>query len=292
MKKLIKEPLVHFILLGILIFVLYAFIGEKEESDNTIVFDTYDLDNILSSWELQWKRPPTAEELSNLISQNIKQEIFYKEALSMNLDHNDEIIKRRLSQKMQFLSKDLANLSTPQDKELTEYYDKHKEKYMLPAKYSLYQIVFSTDNRDNPKQDAQALLSKNKNAAFNQMENKGDNLPFNYYYQNAYTNDLRAQFGSVFSSALKDLEQGKWVGPVKSGFGYHLIFIDEYLEPQLPPLDAIKEKVLIDFSYQKENMMDDLIYKELRKKYNIELDLDGTLVDQETKAVVEKTIQQ
>ena len=290
MKKLIKEPLVHFIFLGVLIFGIYAVIGEKEESENTIVFDTYDLDNILSSWEMQWKRPPTPQELSSLIAQNIKQEIFYKEALSMNLDHNDEIIKRRLAQKMEFLSKDLANLNTPTDDDIETYYEENGMNYKLPPNYTLYQLVFSTDNRDDPKQDAQTILNQFQNASPEEMENKGDKLPFKYYYEKVYADDLGAQFGSVFANALPNVSVGKWEGPVQSGFGYHVVYIKERVEPQIPPLDAIKEKVLTDLIYEQENLMDSLIYVELKKKYAIEFELDDDMVDPETKSVVQNAI--
>ena len=114
MNKLLKEPLIHFLLIGLAIFILYGIVGESENDDNTIVFDSYDLNNVLSKWEKQWKRPPTKEELRNTIEQNLRQELFYQEALKMNLDHNDEIIKRRLSQKMQFLSNDLVSLQPRQ----------------------------------------------------------------------------------------------------------------------------------------------------------------------------------
>ncbi len=113
MRKILKEPLFHFLLLGALIFALYGIVNRKTDDEGTIIIDDFDINNIIASWEMQWKRLPTDEELKNLIQQNIKQEIFYQEALKMNLDHNDEIIKRRLSQKMQFLSNDLASMNEP-----------------------------------------------------------------------------------------------------------------------------------------------------------------------------------
>ena len=154
MKNLFKEPFTHFIIIGIGLFLLYGLVSEKTDSKNTIIINDFDLDNIISSWEMQWKRLPTEQELQNLIDQNIKQEIFYQEALKMNLDHNDEIIKRRLAQKMQFLSNDIAKLVEPTDKELNEYYQKHSDKYLAPPSYSLYQITFSADNRKDSYKDA------------------------------------------------------------------------------------------------------------------------------------------
>ena len=140
MKKLLKEPLLHFMLLGFLIFVLYGIVNKENDSESVIMIDDYDMDNIIASWEMQWKRLPTDEELKSLVDLNIKQEIFYQEALKMNLDHNDEIIKRRLAQKMQFLSNDLATLNEPTDEELKKFYDANFEDYLTSAEYSFYQI--------------------------------------------------------------------------------------------------------------------------------------------------------
>jgi hypothetical protein len=100
MNKLVKEPLFQFLLIGLGFFILYGLVNKQNNREDTIVIDTYNVNNIIASWELQWKRLPTDEELKSLIQQDIKQEIFYREALKMNLDHNDEIIKRRLAQKM------------------------------------------------------------------------------------------------------------------------------------------------------------------------------------------------
>lgn len=290
MKQLLKEPLLHFIGLGLLIFIVYGLTAKGETDENTIVFDSDDLNSLLGKWELQWKRPPTPEELSNLIMQNIKQEIFYREALSMNLDHNDEIIKRRLSQKMQFLSNDLANMAKPKDEQLEAFFNENNEKYLLPYQYSFYQIVFNPDKRDNPQDDAEKVLSNFKSASFQEMEKKGDQLPFKYYYSNVYENELSALFGESLTKDLPNLPIGEWTGPIASGFGYHLVFIEDRIQPQLPPLNTIKEKVLNDYSYEQQQTMDALIYEELRKKYTIEVDLIQELIDAETKEVVESTL--
>ena len=140
MKKILKEPFLHFIIIGAVIFVLYGLINKKTDSENTIVINDFDVSNLIASWEMQWKRLPTEQELQKLIKLNVKQEIFYQEALKMNLDHNDEIIKRRLAQKMQFLSNDIASMMNPSNEDLQEYLSQHIEKYKTPYTYSLHQI--------------------------------------------------------------------------------------------------------------------------------------------------------
>ena len=151
MKKLLKEPLIHFVLIGFGLFVLYGWVSDGNDSPDKIYFDDYDMNNLIASWEMQWKRLPTDEELKSLVRQNIRQEVFYQEALKMNLDHNDEIIKRRLAQKMNFLSNDLAKLKEPSDQDLMSYYDQNKEKYMLSPVYSLYQVSFRSDSQIQTK---------------------------------------------------------------------------------------------------------------------------------------------
>ena len=114
MKNFLKEPLVHFLMIGVALFFLYSIVGTNE-IDNKIIINQYDLNEIVAKWNLQWQRDPTPQELKGLLDNYIKEEIYYREALAMNLDHNDEIIRRRLAQKMKFLSQDLAESSDPTD---------------------------------------------------------------------------------------------------------------------------------------------------------------------------------
>ena len=275
MRKLLKEPFLHFIGIGVVMFLLYGLVNEKTDSKNTIIINDFDVSSIISKWEMQWKRPPTEKELQNLINSNIKQEVFYQEALQMNLDHNDEIIKRRLAQKMQFLSNDIAAMMEPSDEILEEYFQKNKEKYLKPYSYSLYQITFSPDQRDDNFKDAEDILKQFPNASFEEMDGKGDALPFSYYFTDINADELGLQLGSKFPEALQSLEINKWVGPILSGFGHHLVYITHKTEPQLPPFDTIKKAVLRDFEYDNQKEIDEAIYQELKKKYEIEIDINS-----------------
>ena len=271
MKKILKEPFFHFIMIGVALFILYGLINVKTNSKNTILINDFDVNNIIASWEMQWKRPPTEIELQNLIHQNIKQEIFYREALNMNLDHNDEIIKRRLAQKMKFLSNDIASIREPSDEELEQYYKDHSDKYLTPYTYSLYQITFSPDKRTDNKNDASVTLQQFSDATFDEMKNWGDPLPFPYHYTDISDNELALQLGSKFPEAIKEEEVNKWIGPIPSGFGYHLVYITKKIEPQLPSMDVVKKDIIRDYEYDHQKEINELIYKELKKKYDIEI---------------------
>ncbi len=281
MKNLFKEPLFHFLLLGGLLFALYGLVNRSTDDESTILIDDFDINNIIASWEMQWKRLPTDEELKNLIQQNIKQEIFYQEALKMKLDHNDEIIKRRLAQKMQFLSNDLASINEPTKEELEKYYDKHFENYLRPYFFSFYQIVFSPDNRENAKQDAEIIMSQIGDDSFEEVKTKGDALPFPFFFQNTDADNLNRQLGINFSQSLERIETDSWVGPIQSGFGYHLIYLTERTGPQIPELNSIKKDLLRDMEYDNQKNLNDLIFEELKKNYSIEFNLDPKKFDQE-----------
>ncbi len=290
MKKLLKEPFVHFIFIGIALFVLYGLVNDKTNSKNTILINDFDVANIIASWEMQRKRPPTEKELQNLINLKVKQEIFYQEALKMNLDHNDEIIKRRLAQKMKFLSNDIASLKEPTDEELRKYFKDHSEKYLTPYSYSLYQITFSPDKRENNFNDALETIKQYPNATFKEMKDKGDKLPFFYFFDEVTANELGLQFGSRFPEALLNKEINKWIGPIPSGFGHHLVFITKIIEPQLPEFNSIKKDIINDYEYDYQKEINELIYTELKKKYTIEFDIKSKDFDPEFIEFLEKEI--
>lgn len=274
MKKLLKEPLVHFVLIGIFLFVLYGVVNKDKSDGEVILLDQSDVDKIIASWEMQWKRVPTEDELKNLLEQNIKQEIFYQEALKMNLDHNDEIIKRRLSQKMQFLSNDIASLKVPTEDDLQLFFKANSEKYVVPGTYSFYQIIFSPDKRNNPTGDAEKVLSEFKNASFDEMKDKGDQMPFAYFMADVNKNDIAYQLGSMLSEGFEQIPLNQWHGPITSSFGEHLIYITSKTDERIPDLAEVKKEVLLDFEYDQQQKTNEAIIKELKKKYNIKLDFD------------------
>ncbi|PWJ34195.1 peptidyl-prolyl cis-trans isomerase [Sediminitomix flava] len=273
MQKFWKEPLLHFALIGGLIFLVYQSIGlETDQAEDEIHVDSSDLKEMIAKWEMQWKRKPTSSEFQKLIDQFLQQEVFYREALKINLDHNDEIIRRRLAQKMQFLSNDFARMTEPTESELESYFKTHLEEYRLPAKYSLYQLTFTGDHRENPIKDAKELLSDLENLPFDEVEGKGDQLSFPFYYEKVSTYHLGRQLGEQFVRSIESVETEKWIGPVTSGLGMHLVFIKEKVEAPIPSLNQVKDDVLRDWRYEREKESAEEIYHLLKEQYKITVD--------------------
>ena len=290
MKQIIKEPFFHFIVIGFGLFLLYGLINNNTESTDTITIDDNDISAFIAKWESQWKRDPNESELLGLINQNLHQEIYYREALKMNLDQNDEIIKRRLFQKMKFFASDLASLNKVDDNELRIYYKENAEKYMTTTSYSLYQIIFTSDNRNNPQRAAENILKKFPNANFEAMKNKGDKLPIPYLMENLTEDELRSQLGVEFKEQIQSVEINKWVGPIASGYGKHLIYITKKEAPQLPKLESVKRKVTGDYEYDNQQKLEESIYLELKKNYIIELDIQSKDFDPEFVKLLQEEI--
>lgn len=275
MKKLIKEPLLHFILIGAAFFLLYSWVGETENESNTITIDESDLEEIVSKFEMQWKRMPTEEELFSIVEKRIEQEVFYQEALKMNLDHNDEIIKRRLSQKMQFLSNDISGLVKPTDEQLQEYYQNHSDKYLVDASYTLHQVYFSPDQRENWRADAEAAVAKMNSVSIDEAIVMGDPISLPQTYTETSAFHISRQMGDAFLNEIAVLKTGKWQGPVNSGYGAHVVFISEKQEAIPAPFEAVREKVIDDYSFERQAEVKAAIFKEFEKKYQIEFDIQS-----------------
>ena len=157
MKKILKEPLVQFLTIGALLFFVYGLIN-TEELRNEIVVDTNLINEFVAKWELKRNRQPSLQELKGLVNQYIEREELYREALAMNLDHNDEIVKRRLAQKMEFISDALAETLQPTEEMLVTYYEEHKENYIKSPIYTMQQVYFSEEKRGNVFEDVKSAL--------------------------------------------------------------------------------------------------------------------------------------
>ena len=269
-KKWLKEPLLHFLMLGGFIFLVYSLVDQKNPEENQIIIDDDKLSHISALWELQWKRKPDSQEMQSLVEGYIHQEILYREALRLNLDHNDEIVKRRLSQKMEFMASDITKLIEPATEEnLKAYFETNKEKYRIPASFSFHQIYFSSKNHDDPAAFARQLLAKNDKESLESFRNKGDKILIEESYSEASMQDIVRNLGVEFYTSLQKQKLNEWTGPIQSGFGTHLVHISAKNSSFIPELAEIKNKVLRDYEYDTELKNKETIYKEIRKNYEV-----------------------
>lgn len=274
MKKILKEPLVQFLTIGALLFFVFGLIN-TEESRSEIVVDTNLINELVAKWELKRNRQPSLQELKGLVNQYIEQEVLYREALAMNLDHNDEIVKRRLAQKMEFISDALAETLQPTEEMLVTYYEEHKENYIKSPIYTMQQVYFSEDKRGNVFEDVKSAL-KSENP-----EDLGDNISLSSQYTSVSALKIARDYGSAFATALDSLPIGEWTGPIYSGFGVHIIFISEKKPSGYFSFNEVAEKVNVDYNYEASNDFRKELITSLLKNYTININLDDSELKKE-----------
>lgn len=272
MTRWLKDPLFHFLLIGAGVFLLYGLTADDAaEQPNRIVFSEADTDRVINLWERKWQRLPTPQELKGLIEAQIREEVLYREALAMGLDEGDSVVRRRMAQKMEFISNDLASLAEPDDSQLQEYLDKHADKFALPGRISFSQIYLNADKRgDQVRQDADKLLAElAQSSADFDVSMAGDPFMGGYSHENLADFGVSRLFGKIFSERLFQLPVGKWTGPVESGYGLHLVRIDSRTDSTTPTLQQVRDKVRDEWLAEQRRKTNDALYTELLKRYEI-----------------------
>lgn len=268
MQKILREPLFHFLVIGIFLFGLFYMINPTEDKEE-IIIDTNLVSELVAKWGQKRNRQPSMNEVKGLISEYLEQEIFYREALKMNLDHNDEIVKRRLAQKMQFISDELAETLVPNEEMLEDYYNKNKDNYKKPAVFSLEQVYFSPDKRDDATNDARVLLASNN------IPNQVDPLSLSKKYENVSGTKIAIDFGTRFATTLDTLILNKWQGPIISGLGVHLVKINSKQSAGHYAFNEVRREVTIDYNFEANNKFKNDLLNSLLENYDVVYDLES-----------------
>ncbi len=274
-KKLLREPLLHFLLIGAALFLVYGLQNDGvADQSNRIVFTKADINRLILVWEKKRQRPPTRLELEGLIEQQIREEVMYREALLMGLDQNDAIVRRRMAQKVEFITADIAAQSEPTDAELEEYLAMHADKFEVPGRISFVHVYLNRDQRgENVQQDARLLLEQlSEPGSQKDIMTAGDPFMLGQQHEKMTRHDVSRLFGNEFTNRVFTLPPGSWQGPISSGYGLHLIRIDDKTEAVQPDLGMVRDKVYSEWQAQQRRDMDKAFYKSLRQRYEIVID--------------------
>jgi peptidyl-prolyl cis-trans isomerase C len=272
--KLLREPLLHFMFIGAAIYLLYGAFAEPvpEETNKTIVVSAGEIEWMQTSWQKRWNRPPTAQEFDGLIQQYIKETVLYREALTMGLNQHDQVIRRRLAQKLEFLAKDLVALTPPTDEELLTYFSEHQDRYQQPVLYTFTQVFIDPDKRGDATLDDAEAIKASLIAQGDAIENAGalgDDFMLQNYYPEKDQIEIQKLFGSGFAQSLVALSPGQWHGPVLSGYGTHLVYVSNINEPPAPEFAEMRERVVQDWTSDRGEELNDKFYASLREQYTI-----------------------
>ncbi len=271
MSNWLKEPLLHFLVLGALIFVLYGLIGPDAPSEDEIVVTRGQQEHLVTAFSRTWRRPPTQVEFTNIVDDWINEEVAYREGLSMGLDTDDTIIRRRLRQKLEVLAEDIVALAEPTEEMLEQHLEENGEAYMLEPVYTLRQIYFNADERGLAvEQDAeQTLLVLQTDTGLTNPENLGDRLSIPHRFVAKREGELAGLLGRDFAEGLRNVDVGKWQGPVLSGYGLHLVFVEEFSPGRPMTLSEARRDIRRDWDNEQRIRAIERLYEELRGNYTI-----------------------
>jgi hypothetical protein len=271
----LREPLIHFLLIGAALFAVHAHLRPAvggAEAPTQIALSLEELKQLAASFQAQWRRLPTPEELSRLVDERVREEILYREALALGLDKEDTIVKRRMAQKMQFLAEDVAAAHEPSTDELKAWYAKHSDGFALPARVSFRHAYFSPDRRGpRTHDDAASALGKlaGQPADSPLATSLADAFMFQDYYGDRTPEQLARDFGPGFAQAVARLTPGSWQGPIESGYGWHLVFVDTRVPGRIPDLEEVLPDVKSAWLSDQKEQSWRKAYGEMRAKYTV-----------------------
>lgn len=292
MQTWLKEPLVHFLFLGMALFGLYQWLGDHAgdagEVTRDIVVSQGWIRSLSETFNRLWNRPPTQEELEGLVRDCVREEVMYREALALGLDRDDTIVRRRLQQKLEFLSADLVAVVEPTEQELSEFLAQHPESFRIEARLAFSQVFLNPERHGTLLEaDVTQLLAKlHAQSSTLDLVSLGDSRMLDTRMEKVSQSDVARQFGAEFAAELLTLPLGRWQGPVKSGYGLHLVRVEERTPGRLPPLAEVRDAVAREWTAAKRSEMKEAYYQALLTRYTVTIEKprssnDGTPIGTE-----------
>ena len=267
--RLLREPLLHFLAIGGLIFVLFAAMSEPgPEPADTIVVGPERIEQLVRGFQAVWRHPPTDDELRAMIDDFVREEIYYRKALTLGLDRNDTVVRRRLRQKMEFLTDSGAEILEPVAGELEAYRLANEKTFRRGPRLAFEQIYLGETSAPESIRLSLGALQSDPVADLSAL---GERTLLPAQLGLSPPEAVDGVFGKGFFERLAELTPGVWAGPVASAYGVHLVRIGESLAARTPPLDEIRDAVLRDWKAAKARELRELHYARLRERYVVEI---------------------
>jgi len=274
--KLLKEPLLHFVVAGAFLFAGYAWLNREQADGNGIEpvqIGDGEVRWLKETWANQWLREPDTHELQGLVADLVTEELLAREAREMGLGENDTIVRRRLAQKLKFLIEDTSRQVEPTDDELRQFHAANPVRFQTAARVSFRQIFFNPEKRKDANADARAALVELQAAGRSQLAaTVGDRLLLDAEFSDADEQAVSSVLGPDFARAIFALKPGAWKGPLESAYGVHLVSIADLTAARLRPFEDVRDKVLVEWRREKERLAQRDYLARLREKYGVILD--------------------
>jgi hypothetical protein len=266
-RKILREPLVHFVAAGCVLFVMGVALRGPSDTHRIVVTAQRKV-QLAKRYQLQFGAEPDSATLNELVDSDIHDEMLFREGLALGLDKDDEIVRRRIIQKMRFLMEDLHAPPEPTPAQLEVYYRAHPERYILPARATFTHIYFSAARGDsNARSRAAAAL---RVASSLSARDLGDPFPDLLDFAQYDRAQVERLFGTTdFAAAVFSTSPGKWVGPLRSAYGWHLLYVKSREEAHAQPLAAVRDKVRADYLLDWQSRSNEMAIGSLAGKFTV-----------------------
>jgi PPIC-type PPIASE domain len=276
LKALLREPLLHFLLLGALLFAVDAWRrpAERANAGGEIVVTEARVRTLAQNFARTWQRPPTREEVNGLVEAHVREEVMVREALALGLDRDDAIIRRRLQQKVEFVSDQAAALTPPTDADLEAYLAKNADAFRREPRVTFEQVYLDPGKRGAALQADAARLRDRLAASSIEAGKAGDALMLlETRYDDAPQAEVARLFGAEFADAIVKQPPGAWAGPLRSGYGAHLVKVEAVTAAGMPSLAEVRPLVEREWTNAKRRELAQDWYATLRAKYKISVQM-------------------
>jgi len=274
LKRIAGEPLFHFLLAALVIFAAYGVLGptSSRRSDRIVVTEPK-IEQFAAVFAKTWQRPPTASELKGLIDDYVKEEIYVREATTLGIDKDDTVIRRRLRLKMEFINDAAIDALVPSDVELNAYLKSNQADFELEPMLAFQQVFLNPERHgDKIDQDAATILELLLTSPGTDPASLGDASLLPPELPLTGQASIAQAFGPEFSAALDKAAPGLWTGPVRSGFGVHLIRVSERKPGRLPELTEVRDAVAREWANARRKELEALRFEELLKRYEVAIE--------------------
>ena len=274
MRRWLREPLLHFLLAGALIFAIYELLNpaaNRTDRANQIVLTKDDLRQLAVQWLAQGRPPPTADQMRALVEQRVSEEILFREAVALGLDKDDEIIKRRLAQKMDFLAADVAALQDPERCRTQSLVRAEFGSLCASAARELSPPVLLLRSARRSRQGCREYSTRSPVSRPTHLKSLtvADPFMFQDYYAERAPEQIAKEFGPDFAKAVFQLKPGAWQGPIQSGYGWHLVFVDAIEPGRVPAFEEVEPDVKSAWLDQKQREIKRIAFEAMRARYTV-----------------------
>jgi hypothetical protein len=279
---ILSEPLLHFLLIGALLFCAYTYLqNDTRSTPQSFVVSAGKIEHLASLFSRTWQRPPTRSELEGLIDDYVREEIAYREGMKLGLDQDDTIIRRRIRQKLDFIADDLGSQTEPTEEQLTTFLNEKPDNYRIDPRVTFRQVFLDPERHALDLKESMAkLMDTLTSDPTADAEQLGDQTLLEYQIVDRSKREVASNFGAKFAQEIIKLPLQQWHGPIRSSYGIHAVYISERTDESLPQLEEVRELVRRDWEQNHRKDLVERFYLELIKKYDIAIEWPATVAEE------------